>query len=159
MAAILAVVAASQLVEGGTPGAGGWIAMALSALGALYEERWIFDAKGGLIAHRVGLMFLCRKDAIPLDSVEGFRLAPFVRGTLPGSADEAAENAAALAGARADDRSRRRAFHKKPYLCLLLQTVDGATLFIEALPARRAAKMKEQASRIAEACSKPLVEA
>jgi hypothetical protein len=158
MAAILALMAAALFADGGSPGALGWILMALAALAALYEERWTFDPAAGTIAHGAGLVILSRRLGLALGDVERFRIVPFVRGTLPGSGDEAAENAAALAGGRTDDSGRRRAWHKKPYLRLSLETADGVSHFIDALPARKAAVLKGRAARIAEACGKELVE-
>ena len=157
MAAIFALLAAALLTDGLGPGLGGALALALVALGGLYEERWTFDAKSGEIAHRVGLVFLARRRVIPLEEVARFRIAPFVRGTVPGSTDEAEENEAALAEGRADDSRSRRARYKKPYLCLLCETEDGSRRFVNAVNARKGAGLKAQAARIAEACGKPLI--
>jgi hypothetical protein len=159
MGLILAILAAALFMDGGSPGVGGWIALALAGFGALYEERWTFDKKSGEIAHRVGLVFVARRRKIAMIDVMSFRIVPFVRGTLPGSADEIAQNAAALAGKRADDGARRRAPYKKPYLCIVCETADGSSYFIDALSARKADKLKARASRIAAACGKKLIEA
>jgi hypothetical protein len=158
MAAIIALLAAALFMDGQTPGVGGWVALGLAALGGLYEERWTFDPKAKLISHRVGLVFLARRRTIALGDAAHFRIAPFVRGTVPGSADEAEENSAALAGGRADDAGRRRARHKKPYLCFLCETKDASRYFVNAVPARKGAVLRAQASRIADACGIPLVE-
>jgi hypothetical protein len=158
MAAILAILAAALFMEGGRPGLGGWIAMAAVALAALYEDSWSFDPAGEWIVHRAGLLVLSRTRTIALADVTCFRILPFVRGTLPGSADEAAQNAAALAGERVDDGGKRRARHVKPYLCLVLETMDGSRYSIDVLSARKAAIMKERATRIAEVCGKALEE-
>jgi hypothetical protein len=157
MAAILALIAAALLLEGDSPGLGGAMAIAIVALAALYEERWSFDPAAGAIVHRVGLLFLSRRLSLNLADVMRFRIVPFVRGTLPGSADEAAQNAAALSGGRGDDGSRRRSSHKKPYLLIVLETGDGTRYSINSMPARKAATIKEQATRIAEACGKELI--
>lgn len=154
MAAIAAIMAASLIVEGQPLGPGAWIALALVALAGLYEERWTFDSAAGTITNRAGLVFLSRRRTIAMDEVARFRIEAFVRGTLPGSADEAAHKAAALSGSRGDDESRRRSPHKKPYLRLFCETADGSSYFINAMPARRAAILKEQAARIAAACGK-----
>ncbi len=159
MAAILAVLAAALLMDGGSPGVGGYVALGLTALAGLYEERWTFDPSAGTIVHRAGLLFLARRTAIALGDVARFRVEAFVRGTLPGSADEAARNAAALEGGRPDDGSIKRSSHKRPYLCIVCETVDGSRYFIDALPARKAEALKRKASAIAEACGKELIEA
>jgi hypothetical protein len=158
MAAITALLAFALFMDGQSPGAGGWAALAVAALGALYEERWTFDPKAKLIAHRVGLLFLARRRTIALGDAARFRIVPFVRGTVPGTPDEALENAAALAGGRVDDSGRRRARHKRPYLCLLCETEDGSRHFVNAVSARKGEALRAQASRIAEACGLPLVE-
>ena len=158
MAAILAIAAVSLLAGSGSPGIAGGVALALTALAGLYEERWTFDPGAGRIVHRAGLMFWSRRTTIALGDVARFRIEAFVRGTLPGSADEIEENAAALAGARADDGSRRRSPHKRSYLCLVCETEDGSSYFIDAASARKVFSMKDKASRIAEACGKELSE-
>jgi hypothetical protein len=158
MAAVVAVLAASLSIEGGSPGVGGWIALAIAAFGCLYEERWTFDPRSGLVAHRAGLVFLARRTAIAMGDIERFRLAPYVRGTLPGSTDEAAENEAALSGKRADDSGKRRARHKRPYLCLVCETRDGLPYLVNIANARKGAALKAQAARIAAACEAPLIE-
>jgi hypothetical protein len=159
MAAIAALLAAALLVDGRDPGIGGWASLVIASLGALYEERWSFDPSSGQASHRVGLLFLARRTTIAFGDIDRFRIEPFVRGTVPGSADEERENAAALAGARADDDRAKRARFKRPYLCLVCETKDGSRRFVNAVGARRGAALKAQASRIAEACGAPLIEA
>jgi len=158
MAAIIALLAAALLMDGRNPGIGGWASLILAALGGLYEEKWTFDPGSGRIAHRVGLVFLARRKVIPLGDLARLRIEPFVRGTVPGSADEARENAAALAGGEAGVFGGRRARYKRPYLCLVCETVDGGRRFVNAASPRRAAVLRAQASRIAEACGVPLAE-
>jgi hypothetical protein len=158
MAAVAAILALALSIEGGSPGVGGWIALALAVFGGLYEEKWTFDPRRGEAAHRAGLVFLARSTMIAMGDIERFRLAPYVRGTLPGSADEAAENEAALSGERADDSGKRRARHKKPYLCLVCETRDGARYLVNIASARKGAGLKAQAARIAAACEAPLIE-
>jgi hypothetical protein len=158
MAAIAALLAAALLMDGRDPGIGGWASLSIAALGALYEERWSFDPGAGQVSHRVGLVLLARRTTIALGDIASFRIEPFVRGTVPGSADEERENAAALAGGRADDAGAKRARFKRPYLCLICETKDGSRRFLNAVPARRGAALKAQASRIAEACGAPLSE-
>jgi len=158
MAAILALVVASFAASAESPGVLGWIVLALVAFAALYEERWAFDAAGGMVAHRAGLVFAARRTAIDIGSIERFRIAPFVRGTIPGSADERIENAAALAGNRNDDGTARRSFTKKHYLRLICETNDGTILLIDTVSARKVDSLRRTAARIASACGKPLAE-
>ncbi len=162
MVAILAILATALLIDGGSPGIGGLLALAATALAALYEERWSFDPAAGTIVHRAGLLFLAGKRTIALSDVLRFRITPFVRGTLLGSVDEASENSAALAGSgtpiAGENVTHRRAWHKKPFLRLCCETTDGSAWLIEMLPARKAAVLRERAVRIAEACDRELVE-
>ncbi len=158
MGAIVAVIGAALFAAGQPPAVLGWIIFGLVLLAALYEERWTFDAAGSLITHRAGLVFLARKTEIALAAANALRLQPFVRGTIPGSADEAAENKAALEGLRSDDSGGKRAFYKKPYLCLVVETSDGARYLVDAVPARRSQDFKATASRIASYLGKPLLQ-
>jgi len=162
MALILALVAAALFTDGGAggpaPGPVGWIVIAVLALGTLYEESWRIEPVAGRLVHRSGLLILARSKALALDTVDRFRIVPFVRGTLPGSADEAAQNAAALAGARGDDSGKRRAWHTKSYLCLIVETSGGERYSIDVQSARKATALKAIASRMAGACGKELLE-
>jgi len=158
MAAIFAILLAALFADGELPGIGGWIALAVVALGGLYEDRWSFDAAAGRISHRAGLVFIARRRTIALADIARLRLAPFVQGTIPGTEDESAQNAAALAGRRGDDASGKRSSYKKPYLCLVMDTLEGASYFVNAMPARRGAELRSQASGIAEFCGKDVSE-
>ncbi len=151
-------VAASFVIASAPPGFVAWLVLALVALAGLYEERWTFDSRRGLLVHRAGLLVAARSFEIPFAGIERFRFVPFVRGTIPGSKDEAAENAAALEGSRTDDTQRRRAMYKRPYLNLICVGSDGVEYLINTIPARRAATLRTAAVRIAELCGKPLVE-
>ena len=157
MAGIVALLAAALFMDGRGPGVGGAVALALASLAALYEERWTFDPKSGAIEHRIGLAFLASRKIIALSDTACLRVEPFVRGTVPGSADEAEENAAALSGGRADGTRLRLARQKRPYLCLICEAKDGSRRFVNAVPARKGAGLEAEASRIAEACGLPLV--
>jgi hypothetical protein len=158
MIAILGLVLAASFSDGGTPGAIGWILIALAAFASLYDERWSFDAQSGVLTHRLGLWPVRRRVAVAKGEIARFKIEPFVRGTVPGTADEAAEKAAALAGGRADDSGKRRALYKKPYLCLVCEAADGSRYFMNAVVARKGDKIKTQAALMAQACGVELVE-
>jgi len=157
MGLILAVIAAALYSSGEEPGVAGWIVLALTLLSFLYDERWTFDKGTRLVTYRSGLLFAARRSEIGFDALTAIALKPFVRGTIPGSEDEAVENKAAMEGGRGDDSSLKRVFFKKPYLCLVLEAEDGARYFVEAVPARRLPAFKEKAARIAAFCGKSLV--
>jgi len=158
MAAILAFLVAGLVLGGKPPGALAWVMLALAAVGALYEERWVFDAGAGRIVQRVGLRLAYRSMVIPFDAIEGFRIIPVVAGTIPGSQDEAAENVAALAGTATVDSRGRRARHKKPFLDLVVECLDGTRYLIDHRPARCAAQLRDVANQLAAHCDRPLEE-
>jgi hypothetical protein len=158
MALVLAILCAALFMDGRSPGATGWIALTVAALAALYEDRWAFDAHSGELGHRAGLVVLARRTRIASGRLARFRIEPFVRGTVPGTADEAEENAAALAGRRADDARKRRAIHKRHYLCLVCETIEGERYFVDAVDARRAGKLRSRAEKMARSCGVPLVD-
>ena len=158
MAGILAVLVAGLLLGGKPPGVMGWAMLVLAAAGALYEERWVFDATAGRIVQRVGLRLAARSLVIPFESAETFRIIPVVAGTIPGSQDEVTENAAALAGTPTVDSRGKRARHKKPFLDLVVECVDGTRYLIDHRPARHAAELREVATQVAALCDKALEE-
>ena len=158
MTIIFVMLIIAGFMDGKSPGVGGWIAIAIAALAALYEESWAFIAKAGELRHRAGIFPLTRRTTIFSGSIVRFRIEPFVRGTVPGSADETEEKAAALAGGRADDSGKKRERYKKPYLCLVCETKVGERYFINAADARKGEKLKTQAALMARACGVSLVE-
>jgi hypothetical protein len=158
MASILALLVVGLLLGGKPPGALAWVMLALAAAGALYEERWVFDAGAGRIVQRVGLRLAARSTVIPFDTIEVFRIIPVVAGTIPGTQDEATENAAALTGTRVVDSRGRRAWHKKPFLDLVVECVDGTRYLIDHRPARHAEELREVATQVATLCDKALEE-
>lgn len=154
----LAILAAALAVSGGEPGILGWALIVLATLATLYEEKWIFDPAADRISHRSGILPIVAKKQLLISDVERVRVSPFVRGTVPGSSDEHLENAAALAGGRGDDSGRKRLSFKRHYLCVLLETRDGARYFVDASSSRKAAALKAKAARIAAFIGVPLAE-
>ena len=152
MAAIALLVVASFAVSGEPPGVVGWIVLAAVALAALYEERWTFDAGRGLVSHRAGLLVVARTTEIGLASVERFRAEPFVRGTIPGTEDERAENARALSGDSSGDLGQKRRSYKKAYIRLVCEGSDGSRWLVNMVPDRRREAIFAVASRIASYC-------
>jgi hypothetical protein len=158
MAVIAGCVLASFAVGPSPTGLASYVVLALVALAGLYEERWTFDSGNARLVHRAGLLVAAKTLSIPFAGIQQFRIVPFVRGTVPGSADEASENMAALRGSRDDDSKRHRAHYKKPYLNLVCVGSDGTEYLINTLPARRAETIRAAAMRIAALCGKPLEE-
>jgi hypothetical protein len=58
------------------------ILVIVTGLGALYEERWIFDRRENLFENRFGLVFLSRKRRTALDELARVELDSFIRGHL-----------------------------------------------------------------------------
>ena len=52
----------------------------ITALSALYEERWIFDKKRDILENRFGLLILSRKKSVPLTELARVELDSFIRG-------------------------------------------------------------------------------
>ncbi|MEI6874458.1 MAG: hypothetical protein WCL50_04915 [Spirochaetota bacterium] len=162
MAAILALILAALFVSEGPPGILGWIFIAINLFAALYEERWTFDAKKGELRHRFGLVFAARTLRLPFASISAFRLEALVRGTLPGSQDERAENERALAESRGQQITdqlpgKRRPMYKKAYISLVCESPETKFL-LNTVPARNGPKLRLAASSIADFCGKPLEE-
>ena len=158
MAAILGLLVLGLALGGEAPGGLAWVMLVLAALGALYDESWVFDAAAGQVVQRVGLRLASRSTVIPFANIEGFRIVPVVAGTIPGSADERAENVAALAGTASVDSRGRRARHKKPFLDLVVECANGRRYLIDHRPARQAADLRQVAHQLATLCDKPLEE-
>jgi len=159
MGTILAIVAAALLLGDTRPGALAWLVMIILLLGTFYEDKWSFDGADQSARHQAGLMFLSRSRVVPFVQIERLRIVPLVRGTIPGSEDEKAANEAALKGTRTDDPTIKRERHKKPFLSLEIECADGTRFLVDHMPARKAEKLRSLASRIAEHCGKPVVEA
>ncbi len=158
MGFILAVVIAALVMGDSRPGVLAWIALAILVLGGLYEDTWSFDGTQGRATHRAGLLIAAKSTIVAFSDIERICLVPVVKGTIPGTEDERAEKAAALLGRRADDAVSRRERHKKPFLNLEIECVDGTRYLIDHIPARRMEKLRSLASKLTELCEKPLSE-
>jgi hypothetical protein len=145
MALIGGVLVGAILVANDKPSAFEWVALALVAFAALYEERWVLDGKERVIRHRFGLLFAARTVSLSFDRIEGFRLRAFVRGTAPGGPTEAADSARILSSADptgdADALQDKKSL-RKAYVTLLCDDKDGGGLVINTLPARRIGELK-----------------
>lgn len=162
MGLIFAAVAAALAFGGSDPGIVGWIVATVLLLSFLYEESWVFDKEKGEIRHRFGLLVAARRLVIPLAGVSGFRLVPWVRGGIPGSAEEKADNKRTLEASRGgqadlEEGSKKKALYKKPYLTLVCEGAEEAVT-INMVPARRASAFRALAERIAQYCGKALAE-
>ncbi len=158
MGTVMALLVASLFEAGGSPGCLGTFLLAAVAFGLLYQERWTFDASAGRVTRQVGVMGASRATETGFAAIERFRISPHVQGTIPGTEDERAENAAALRGGRGDDGGLTRAGHKKPFVALVMECEGGTHILVDRVSARRAAELRHRAARLADLCGKPLVE-
>ena len=156
MFGILAILLGGLFQLDGSPGGLACALLVIVAAGALYEEKWTFDAGQGQVTYRTGLIIAARSSVIDFKTIERFRIAPHVEGTIPGTEDERAENAAALKGGRGDDAGLKRSRHKKPFLALVMEC-EGTHYLVDRVPARKAARLRELSARMADFCGKPLV--
>lgn len=159
MGVIVAVVCGALFLGGTQPSIFAWVVLAILLLAVLYEDRWSFDAQEGKAEHKAGLVFWGRTVTIEFAQIDRFRVVPLVQGTIPGTEDEKASNEAALKGGRADDGSLRRERHKKPYLSLEIECLDGARYLVDHMPARKADRLRHMASRLGDLCGKPVADA
>lgn len=60
----------------------GWIFVALPALGALYEERWVFNGQDRAVRARIGLVFLAKGPSFSFDDVAGLDIDIFAKGQV-----------------------------------------------------------------------------
>jgi hypothetical protein len=158
MGFIVAVVVTALAMGDSRPGILAWVVLVLLCLASLYEEKWTFQATESRVTHRAGLLVAARSTSIDFASIDCFRIVPVVKGTRPGSADEKAENAAALKGQRVGDGIQKKAWHKKPFLSLEIECTDGTRYLIDHVPARRVATLRSSAARMAALCEKPVSE-
>jgi hypothetical protein len=148
-AVVLGILSWTLVAQGQPPSVVGWLLLGLAALGVLYEERWTFGAGG--TSHAVGLVFAARRVELARGDLAALRIVPHVRGTIPGSAEEARENSRAMNGqADAEPYARKPAFWKRPTLILVLSTRDGSEYAIDKVPARNRERIRETARRIGE---------
>lgn len=158
MVAIGAVLVGAILVSGGSPSVLEWVALAIVAAAALYEERWTLDPATSFLSHRYGLLFLARSITLPFSRIEGFRLRAFIRGSAPGGPSEAEDNARILAAVDpANDsnalREGRRSL-RKAYVSLVCDDLEGGGMVVNTLPARRAAELRKAGAILAQVSGK-----
>lgn len=148
-ALIFGILSWTLSAQAEAPSVVAWLLLALSAFGVLYEERWTFGTAGA--EHAVGVLFAARTLRLDRETLEALSLVPHVRGTVPGSEDEARENARALSGEQdMDPYGRKKSLWKRPYLILVLAARDGSEYAVDKVPARNRDRILGYARRIAE---------
>lgn len=133
LSAIAAVLAAASFAAGGVSVIG-IAAAALTLLGALYEERWSFDAATGACEGRMGLVFAARGPSFQASAVERLRLDVFIKGRL----DQAPQSP----DAKLPPGSQIRLF---------VDLAGGESLLVDSVPVRSRAGLERVAKAIAAA--------
>jgi len=157
-AIMLVAIVTALLSSGGAPSIVAWIILILLLLGLLYEERWTVDPSKKTLSHAGGIWPLAKTTNLRFDELKGFHLSAFARGTVQGSAEEKAEQARAYAmmeGRDKHDTSLKSILgmgHRKPYIHLIVDTIEDRAYLVDGLPARRAARLKKVGAAFAEAC-------
>ncbi len=159
MLLIGAVLVGAILVANDKPSAFEWVALALTLLAALYEERWTLDPAQQSLTHRYGLAFLARKVVLPFSRIEGFRLRAFVKGTAPGGRTEASDSARILGAIDStgdvDALRQSRSTLRKAFVTLLCDDLEGGGLVFNTLPARRAGDLIAAGQMLSQASGLP----
>lgn len=133
LAFIAAVVAAASFSVGSVSFVGLAVA-ALTLLGALYEERWSFDAANGACGGRMGLLFAARGLSFQASEVSRLRVDVFVKGRL--------DQASPLPDGKLPPGSQARLF---------IDLADGQSLLVDSVPVRDRAGLERSAKSIAAA--------
>lgn len=79
----LATVVVLAMVVTGTPSLLGEFLTALAVLGALFEERWVWDPESRTLVHLSGVVFFTRRKVYPGEQITAFEVRRFVRGSGP----------------------------------------------------------------------------
>ena len=146
-AAMLLLVAGGVFTSGGSPSLIAWIILVLLLLGLVYEERWVIEPRMKRVRHFSGIWPIAHVTLIGFDDIEEFRLGAFARGTIPGSAEEAADKERAFAMLKGKDKEEMgrpnifKSGRRKPYITLLLKTKEGEDYLVDSLPARSARRL------------------
>lgn len=79
---IFAVILAAELTASGDagPSLAGAAILVVTALGAVFEERWVFNLQTETAHFRFGLVFLAHRRSIPFASIQGVDIEDFERG-------------------------------------------------------------------------------
>jgi hypothetical protein len=136
----------------------------VTGLGALYEERWIFDRKRSLFENHFGLIFLSRKRRTSLDELARVELDSFVRGRLD-DREDLPEDAGSLKSAPRSEKSSFTSFlgltpKRHAYRIVKLMVVDTheKTYVLDTAKGHRLEDFRRTGKRIAEFCGLPFQE-
>jgi len=139
MLVLVVAIVAAALAFGNRGSVIGWAVLAISALAALYEERWTFDRESGQASARIGLLVAARGPHFSLGDAERLRLDVFVKGRL--------------------DQSVVPPDDKMPWgsqLRLILHLRSGESYMLDSLPYKQGARLRRTAEELSRFLGVPL---
>lgn len=98
--AVLAIVVGLGMAGAPQIGLFPTIVLLVLVVGALYEERWLFEPSSGTITSRHGLLVLNKKQTWSFSDVDSVSSSFYLRGSVPGSAPPSEEETHSLGGGR-----------------------------------------------------------
>ncbi len=118
---IFAVILGAEITASGDagPSLAGIAILLVTALGAIFEERWVFDLKTENAHFRFGVVFLAHRRSIPFSSIRGVDIEDFERG-----------------------------FRKQPWTRIVLRLSDRQDEIIASVEKRRGAAAIAKAERL-----------
>jgi hypothetical protein len=134
------------------------ILVCLTGLGALYNEKWIFDKNRNIFENHFGLFILSRKQSIPLDGLVQVELDAFTPGPLVDT-EEARERPSG-SGSHFGGVFLDRFVRAPQRQILRLRVVDKQEKIyvLDSARAHRVEEFRRRGRRIADFCSIPFRE-
>lgn len=129
-------------------------------LGALYNERWIFDRKQNVFENHFGLIILCRKQSIPLNELVWVHLDSFIKGRMGGT-QATPKGPGPVDSVSHSDTNFLRSFLRVPQRQILRLTVldsQGKIYVLDTAKAHRIEEFRRIGRRIADFCAIPFRE-
>lgn len=127
---ITAILLAGALAVEGV--ALGWVVVVLSAIGALYEERWTFSSESRTVTARLGLLFLAKGPSFSFDDVALVTVDIFAKGRMDQSVKPEADKMPMGSQAR-----------------LVVELKDGTRYLLDSVPFRARERIRRNADTLA----------
>ena len=112
----------------------------ITIVAGLYEERWRFDNKRGVVNHWIGILGIAKRSSIEFDAIDSFILSNYKE--VPEQSKFSAKRSVAL----------------RSLVAFQIGIRSGRAKTVEIRMNRHNDMLKENAERIAEFCNKPLEE-
>ncbi len=132
----------------------------IMGLGALYNERWIFDRRENVFENHFGLIILCRKQSIPLSELVRVELNSFIKGRV-GNTQDAQKSPGHTDSGSPSNANLLRSFPRGPQRQILRLTVldsRGKPYVLDTAKAHRIEDLRRIGRRIADFCAIPFRE-